>query len=53
MNLILDGKLTKQIAKKLALSVKTVESHRCHIAKKLGVDSAIQLAMMVTAFRAA
>ena len=42
MNLILDGKLTKQIAKKLALSVKTVESHRCHIAKKLGVDSAIQ-----------
>ena len=52
-NLILDGQLTKQIAKKLDLSVKTVESYRSHIAKKLGVDSAIQLVKMVTSFRAA
>ena len=53
LSLILDGQLTKQIAKKLDLSVKTVESYRSHIAKKLGVDSAIQLVMMVTALRAA
>jgi len=52
LNLILDGQLTKQIARQLDLSVKTVESYRSHIAKKLGVDSAIQLVILVTAFRA-
>jgi len=53
LNFILDGQLTKQIARQLDLSVKTVESHRSHIAKKLGVDSAIQLVKLVTAFHAA
>jgi len=52
LNLILDGQLTKQIARQLDLSVKTVESYRSHIAKKLNVDSTIQLVILVTAFRA-
>jgi len=53
LNLILDGQLTKQIAEKLEISIKTVESHRNQIARKLGVDSAIQLVILETAFRAA
>jgi len=53
LNLILDGRLTKQIANQLDISVKTVESHRSQIAKKLGVDSAVELVKMVIAFRAA
>jgi len=53
LNLILDGQLTKQIAEQLDISVKTVESHRSQIAKKLGVNSAIQLVVLETAFRAA
>ncbi len=53
LDLILNGCLTKQIAHQLDISVKTVENHRSHIAKKMGVDSAIQLVKLVTEYRAA
>jgi FixJ family two-component response regulator len=45
--LVADGNLTKQIAKSLGISTKTVEVHRSHITKKLGVTSVAQLVKMV------
>ena len=39
-----EGLETRQIAEKLHLSLKTVETHREHIKKKLNVDSATKLA---------
>ncbi len=45
--LVVDGVLTKQIAKMLGISVKTVEVHRSHITKKLGVESIAQLVKLV------
>jgi len=53
LELILDGRLTKQIAGLLGISAKTVENHRSNIAKKMGVDSAVQLVKVVAEFRAA
>ena len=53
LNLILEGRLTKQIARQLDISDKTVETHRSRIAKKFGVHSAIQLVQTVTRYRAA
>jgi DNA-binding CsgD family transcriptional regulator len=41
--LIGSGLSTREIAEKLHLSVKTVESHREHIKEKLGLDSATEL----------
>ena len=46
-DLVVDGVLTKQIAKQLGISVKTVEVHRSHITKKLGVESIAQLVKLV------
>ena len=46
-DLVVDGVLTKQIAKMLGISVKTVEVHRSHITKKLGVESIAQLVKLV------
>lgn len=42
-NLIGNGMGTRQIAAKLALSVKTIETHRAHIKEKLGIETAPQL----------
>ena len=41
--LMRDGLLSKQIASKLGISIKTIEVHRSHISKKLGAKSAAQL----------
>lgn len=40
---VLDGKPSRQIAKELAISVKTVEFHRARIMQKLGVRTAAEL----------
>lgn len=47
MDLVLAGKTSKEIADKLGLSHKTVETHRTHIMEKLGVRSAVQLTRLV------
>lgn len=45
--MVVEGSLTKQIAKQLGISPKTVEVHRSHITKKLGVKSVAQLVRIV------
>jgi RNA polymerase sigma factor (sigma-70 family) len=42
-DLVIEGNATKQIAKSLGISVKTVEVHRGRITKKLGITSVAQL----------
>ena len=42
-NLLGNGSGTREIASRLHLSVKTIESHRAHIKEKLALDSAAQL----------
>jgi two-component system, LuxR family, response regulator FixJ len=43
LELVMDGKLTKQIADQLGISVKTVEVHRSNLTRKMGVSSVVQL----------
>jgi DNA-binding NarL/FixJ family response regulator len=43
VNLIGNGLLTREIAAKLHVSVKTVETHRAHIKEKLNLHNATQL----------
>ena len=43
LNLIGRGKTTREIAQDLSLSIKTVESHRQRIKKKLSLDSSPRL----------
>lgn len=50
LKLIGSGLGTRQIAEKLNLSVKTVESHRERIKKKLGLSSAPELSHYATVF---
>jgi len=45
--LLLDGKSNKIIARELALSPRTVESHRASILKKMDVDSVTALAKQI------
>jgi two-component system, LuxR family, response regulator DctR len=44
MQLILEGRLNKQIADQLDISMRTVEVHRSNIFEKMGVRSAVELA---------
>ena len=53
LELVVDGRLTKQIANDLGISSKTVEVHRSNITKKFGVESVAQLVQMVAQYRAA
>ena len=47
LDLVVNGDLTKQIAKQLGISQKTVEVHRSNITKKLAVQSVAQLVKLV------
>lgn len=44
MQLVLSGKLNKQIADELNISMKTVEVHRARVLEKMAVKSAVELA---------
>jgi len=48
MTLVLAGKLNKQIADALAISMKTVEVHRARVFDKMGVKSAVELANLMS-----
>jgi DNA-binding NarL/FixJ family response regulator len=43
VTMIGNGTQTRDISRRLAISIKTVESHRAHIKLKLGLDNATQL----------
>ncbi|MEY2855675.1 MAG: hypothetical protein RL030_2807 [Pseudomonadota bacterium] len=43
LSLIGDGQTTREIAEALSLSVKTIESHRAAIKRKLGLETSAQL----------
>lgn len=47
MALFLEGKLNKQIADALDISMKTVEVHRARVLEKMGVKSAVELANLL------
>jgi len=43
LRFMLDGKSNKEIANELHRSVRTVEVHRSHVMRKLGVDNLVEL----------
>jgi two-component system response regulator DctR len=47
MDLILDGRLNKVIADDLGISMRTVEVHRAHVFEKMGVKTAVELALLL------
>lgn len=49
MDLVVQGKLNKQIAAHLGLSHKTIEVHRAHIMRKMEADSVATLVRLVLA----
>lgn len=51
LKLVLDGRLTKQIARELGVTSKTVEAHRCNIMKKMCVDNVVQLVRLTAEHR--
>lgn len=51
MELVVAGKLSKQIAAELGLSKKTVDIHRAHLMEKMGVTSVAELAEQVVTAR--
>jgi len=51
MDLVVAGRINRDIAESLAISVKTVEAHRSRIMEKLGVDSVAGLVQAVVAAR--
>jgi DNA-binding NarL/FixJ family response regulator len=48
--LLIDGRSSKEIARSLCVSVRTVDAHRLHINRKLDVRSPAQLARYAMAF---
>jgi two-component system, LuxR family, response regulator DctR len=52
MRLILAGKLNKNIADELQISMRTVEVHRARVLEKIGVGSAVDLARAVATHEA-
>ena len=51
LDLVVKGKLNKQIAQELGVSIKTIETHRSSVTRKLEVDSVAQLVRLVLEFR--
>lgn len=51
MERILNGKLNKQIADELGISIRTVEVHRARIFEKMGVRSAVELSQLLSGQR--
>ena len=49
MDLVLQGKLNKNIADELQISIRTVEVHRARVFEKMGVRTAVELARIVSA----
>ncbi len=49
LNLMLEGRLNKQIADDLAISMRTVEVHRARVIEKMGVRNAVELAGVLKA----
>ena len=47
LNLILEGKMNKEIATELGLSTRTVEDRRAKLMKKMGADSLAELIQLV------
>lgn len=47
LDLIIAGKLNKQIADTLEISIKTVEGHRAHVMEKMGATSLAELVQQV------
>jgi len=47
MELFMAGRLNKQIADDLSISMKTVEVHRARVLEKMGVKSAVELANLL------
>lgn len=43
VQLLAEGRSNKEIAKKLSISVKTVETHRATVMRKLGINSIVEL----------
>jgi two-component system response regulator DctR len=53
MDRILAGQMNKVIAIDLGITMRTVEVHRARIFEKMGVCSAVELAQLLAAHRAA
>ena len=49
LQLIVGGRLNKQIADELGISIKTVEVHRARVMEKMGVESLAELVQLVLA----
>lgn len=48
MALVVQGKATKDVSESLGIAVKTVEVHRTHVLKKMGVGSTVELVHLVS-----
>lgn len=47
LELVVEGKLTKEIARQLGISPKTVEVHRANVVRKMGADNVAELIRVV------
>ena len=48
MDLVVQGRATKEVSESLGIAVKTVEVHRTHVLKKMGVGSTVELVHLVS-----